>query len=429
MLRLRAAGNCDQCSAAACGGLRSRSRRTPRPSSSSSSTRRRRWSRMRRSSVINNQTGRVARGDVRQRRHRRRSPALPLTGTLHGHGHQGRVSARGRQGRRRCAPAKPRRCSVKLVVGARARAEVTVYGTTKACAPTRRSAGASTATTIDETPILGRKITTLPLFNSAFRQGKGTGDLFVNATYFVTGVGGRRTDHLHARRRQQRRGVGTADDAGDGAGRRGAGNRRALERVLGGVRLDRRPRASTSSPSRAPTACTAKGCTWRGPAAAGQDVLAPTALSAVGRRAAPTPAHAHRDQLPPDMPDELEQVSGTIGGAAGQGSRRSSSPRPTTRSRIERRTCRPRCRRSCCRHGSLTYVGKYRQALVDARVDHKLTPHTDADGPRSTSIGSTTPTRNDAVVGTTRAERRARDTRAHLVGAGQPHRGPQLDAC
>ena len=46
--------------------------------------------------------------------------------------------------------------------------------------------------TIDETPILGRKSTTLPLLNSAFRQGKGTGDLFVNATYFITGVGSRR---------------------------------------------------------------------------------------------------------------------------------------------------------------------------------------------------------------------------------------------
>ena len=48
------------------------------------------------------------------------------------------------------------------------------------------------AAQIDETPILGRKVTTLPLLNSAFRQGKGTGDLFVNATYFITGVGSRR---------------------------------------------------------------------------------------------------------------------------------------------------------------------------------------------------------------------------------------------
>src|SRR5205085_11199389 len=43
-----------------------------------------------------------------------------------------------------------------------------------------------------ERPILGRKVTTLPLLNAAFRQAKGTGELFVNATYFVTGAGGRR---------------------------------------------------------------------------------------------------------------------------------------------------------------------------------------------------------------------------------------------
>ena len=46
---------------------------------------------------------------------------------------------------------------------------------------------------IDETPILGRKISSVPLLNSAFRPAKGTGDLFVNATYFVTGAGSRRT--------------------------------------------------------------------------------------------------------------------------------------------------------------------------------------------------------------------------------------------
>ena len=46
---------------------------------------------------------------------------------------------------------------------------------------------------IDEMPILGRKVTTLPLLNAAFRQAKGTGDLFVNQTYFVTGAGSRRT--------------------------------------------------------------------------------------------------------------------------------------------------------------------------------------------------------------------------------------------
>jgi len=41
---------------------------------------------------------------------------------------------------------------------------------------------------IDETPILGRKVTTLPLLNSAFRQAKGTGDLFRELDILVTGV-------------------------------------------------------------------------------------------------------------------------------------------------------------------------------------------------------------------------------------------------
>ncbi len=80
---------------------------------------------------------------------------------------------------------------VMLQVGSTA-AEVTVYGTTEGVRAEPRIGVRLDAPTIDETPILGRKATTLPLFNSAFRPAKGTGDLFVNATYFVTGVGGRR---------------------------------------------------------------------------------------------------------------------------------------------------------------------------------------------------------------------------------------------
>ena len=82
---------------------------------------------------------------------------------------------------------------MKLVVERRQEPRSPSTARPKACAPIRRSAAGSTARQIDETPILGRKVTTLPLLNSAFRQGKGTGDLFVNATYFVTGVGSRRT--------------------------------------------------------------------------------------------------------------------------------------------------------------------------------------------------------------------------------------------
>jgi hypothetical protein len=70
--------------------------------------------------------------------------------------------------------------------------EVTVFGTAEGVRADPQIGRTLDHTEIDETPILGRKVTTLPLLNSAVRQGKGTGDLFVNATYFVTGVGSRR---------------------------------------------------------------------------------------------------------------------------------------------------------------------------------------------------------------------------------------------
>src|SRR4029453_1746547 len=71
--------------------------------------------------------------------------------------------------------------------------EVVVYGTTQGVRADAQIGVRLDSATIDETPTPGRKVTTLPLFNSAFRQGKGTGDLFVNATYFITGGGSRRT--------------------------------------------------------------------------------------------------------------------------------------------------------------------------------------------------------------------------------------------
>jgi hypothetical protein len=80
---------------------------------------------------------------------------------------------------------------VKLLVGVQ-EAEVTVFGTVEGVRADPQIGRRLDSPQIDETPILGRKVTTLPLLNSAFRQAKGTGDLFVNQTYFVTGVGGRR---------------------------------------------------------------------------------------------------------------------------------------------------------------------------------------------------------------------------------------------
>ena len=117
-------------------------------------------------------------------------PALPLTGTYNltvskqGFGSEERQDITLRSG-------ETATLKVTLLVGSE-KAEVTVYGTTEGVRADAQIGLRLDSPVIDQTPILGRKATTLPLLNSAFRQGKGTGDLFVNATYFITGVGSRR---------------------------------------------------------------------------------------------------------------------------------------------------------------------------------------------------------------------------------------------
>ncbi len=70
--------------------------------------------------------------------------------------------------------------------------EVTVYGTTHGVRTDPELGTRLDAEQISETPLLGRKISYLPLLSAAFRQAKGTGDLFMNSVYVVTGAGGRR---------------------------------------------------------------------------------------------------------------------------------------------------------------------------------------------------------------------------------------------
>ncbi|HEY6230018.1 MAG TPA: TonB-dependent receptor, partial [Pyrinomonadaceae bacterium] len=117
-------------------------------------------------------------------------PGLSLTGTYtvsvskEGFGNEQRTDIALRSGETATV-------KVTLRVGSE-KAEVTIFGTSEGVRADVPIGVRLDSPTIDETPILGRKSTTLPLLNSAFRQGKGTGDLFVNATYFITGVGSRR---------------------------------------------------------------------------------------------------------------------------------------------------------------------------------------------------------------------------------------------
>ena len=62
---------------------------------------------------------------------------------------------------------------VKLVASG-GQSEVTVYGTEQGVRGNAQVGRRFDSALIDETPILGRKVTSIPLFNSAFRQGKGT---------------------------------------------------------------------------------------------------------------------------------------------------------------------------------------------------------------------------------------------------------------
>jgi hypothetical protein len=141
-------------------------------------------------SLVNDATGSV-RDALSASDGRVTMPALSLTGTYtvrvskEGFGNEERKSITLRSG-------ETATLKVPLLVGSGA-SEVTVFGTTEGVRADPQIGRRIESKQIDETPILGRKLSTLPLLNSAFRQGKGTGDLFVNQTYFVTGAGSRRT--------------------------------------------------------------------------------------------------------------------------------------------------------------------------------------------------------------------------------------------
>ncbi|MEA2329513.1 MAG: hypothetical protein QOE68_4472 [Thermoanaerobaculia bacterium] len=140
-------------------------------------------------SVVNTATG-AARESTSGSDGRATIPALPLTGsyavrvTKAGFGNEERNDITLRSGETATLKVS------LLVTGA---SFVTVFGTAEGVRADPQIGRRLDTKQIDETPILGRKLSSLPLLNSAFRQGKGTGDLFVNQTYFITGAGSRRT--------------------------------------------------------------------------------------------------------------------------------------------------------------------------------------------------------------------------------------------
>jgi hypothetical protein len=251
-------------------------------------------------------------------------------------------------------------------------AEVTVFGTTEGVRADPQIGRRFDSLQVDETPIIGRKASTLPLLNSAFRQAKGTGDLFVNQTYFVTGVGGRRQTTVLL----------------DGANNdEGWGRQTAIATVpLGAIQevtiLSNAFSSEfgwTSGPAlnivtksgtnefhgeglfltrpgvwQAKTFSTKNFCPKSVPSC-----VTPTTLQAIN---------------PVDIPDALNQFSGSIGGpiiedktfffAAFDHTRQN---RTTFLSGTLPAFLLPA-------DGQLDYTGHYRQTLFNGRLDHRLTP-------------------------------------------------------
>ena len=312
---------------------------------------------------------------------------------------------------------------VRLLVGTE-RSEVTVYGTNDGVRADPQIGRRLDSPTIDEIPILGRKITTLPLFNSAFRQGKGTGDLFVNATYFITGAGSRRTTTFML----------------DGASNDESWGRQTMLATV--------PVGAVQEVSVQSNAFSAEFGWTSGPALnivtkSGTNTLHGEGLymarpggwqekdfSTDGFCPSSVPTCVTPDTLtainPADVPDELNQVSGSIGGPIVHDKTFFFASADYTRQNRTTLLSSTLPAFVLPADGSLEYVGHYRQGLLNARVDHKLAPsQTLMLRFNLDRMYDTNP--NDAVVGTNaptvarRYTRRSWTTQANHTAVLRPN--------
>ncbi|MEZ5316758.1 MAG: TonB-dependent receptor [Vicinamibacterales bacterium] len=260
---------------------------------------------------------------------------------------------------------------VKLVASG-GQSQVTVYGTSDGSRQDPQIGLQLGGARIDETPILGRKASSLPLLNSAFRQGKGTGDLFVNQTYFITGAGSRRTTTTML----------------DGANNdEGWGRQTMIATVPLGAIQEMSVLQNAFSSEFGWTAGSALNIVTR----SGTNVLhgdglylarpggmqaetfstsgfcAPSVASCV----TPTTLEAIN---PVDIPDELNQMSGSLGAPIVRDRTFLFMAADYTRQDRTTQLSTSLPAFVLPADGSLDYTGHYRQELFNARVDHKVSP-------------------------------------------------------
>ncbi|HSB08520.1 MAG TPA: TonB-dependent receptor [Blastocatellia bacterium] len=262
--------------------------------------------------------------------------------------------------------------SFKLVAGG-GNSEVTVYGTAEGIRANPQIGLPLGSKQIDETPILGRKVTTLPLLNSAFRQGKGTGDLFINATYFIAGAGSRRTTTFTLDGANNDEGWGRQTAIATvpiGAVQEFAVLTNAFSAEFGwtaGPALNIVTKSGTNV-LHGEGLFTVRPGVWQAETFSTRNFCAPSVPSC----ATPSTLLAIN---PVDIPDALKQYSGSIGGPIIRDKTFFFATADYTRQ--DRTTFLSPTLPAFVlpADGHLDYTGHYRQTLVQARLDHKLTPN------------------------------------------------------
>jgi len=311
---------------------------------------------------------------------------------------------------------------ITLKVGISA-AEVTVYGTAEGVRTDAAIGRSIDAPEISDMPILGRKLSSVPLVNSAFRQGKGLGDLYTNQTYVVTGAGSRRT----------------VTNSVDGSNNDDAWGRQLPMSTLPLASVQEMAVLSNAFSSEfgwtagpAVNIVTKAGTNaWHGeglflarPGNMQAKTFSTDNFCAPSVKSCVTPSTL-TSISPIDIPDSLKQGSASIGGPlvrdrtffflAGD---YTSQDRTTSLSPTLPAFVLPS-------NGSLAYTGEYRQGLFDGRLDHKLTAnHTLTFRANIDRFHDTNP--QDTVSGTSAPSvalgfsRRSWTTQANLTSVFRP---------
>ena len=254
------------------------------------------------------------------------------------------------------------------------KSEVIVFGTAEGVRGDPQIGLTLKAQQLNEIPILGRKVSTIPLLNSAFRQGKGTGDLFVNQTYFITGVGSRRATTILL--------DGASND--EGWGRQtavatvpmGAVQEfnvlvNAFSSEFGwtyGPALNVITKSGTNEFHGEGLYMLRPGGSWQAKSFSTKN-FCPSSVSTCVPPANLTAIN------PVDIPDKLNQFSGALGGPVYKDKTFFFVASDYTRQ--DRTTFLSTALPSFVLppNGQLDYTGHYRQFLFDGRIDHKFTPN------------------------------------------------------